>query len=121
VIHHVFRGMHHTARHTHRIVQHIGGYYFRNPEKIIDHGSTAVSCGGIAGKVAGKAILTGGYHAGRLTLEHGPTAVKFGGEVAAKSGVMIGKMVWTHGPTVAKHSARFMMKSALKGFKLLSS
>src|SRR5690242_10887307 len=120
MIHHVFRGIHHTTRYSHRLVRHIGGYYFRNPDKIMDHGSAAVSIGGVAGKAAGKAVLAGGYHAGRLTLKHGPTAVKFGGRVATKSGVAIGKMVWTHGPTVAKHSAKFMVKSALKGFRLIS-
>jgi hypothetical protein len=47
--------------------------------------------------------------------------VKAAGNLAAKGGVHIGKMVWTHGPTVAKHTANFMVKSALKGFKLISS
>ncbi|WP_433964627.1 hypothetical protein [Tunturiibacter gelidiferens] len=63
------------------------------------------------GKAAGKAVLTGGYHAGRLTLKHGPTAVKFGGNVAAKSGIAIGTMVWTLGPKVAKHSANLHERS----------
>ena len=39
----------------------------------------------------------------------------------AAAAVQVGKMVWTHGPTVAKHTANFMVKSALKGFKLISS
>jgi hypothetical protein len=65
--------------------------------------------------------MYGGYHAGRLTVKHGPTVVKAAGNLAAKGGVHIGKMVWTHGPTVAKHTANFMVKSALKGFKLISS
>lgn len=90
MIHHIFRGAHHTIRHTHRLF-------------------------------TGNALLKGGYHAGRLTAQHGPTIVKAAGHVAARGGVHIGKMAWTHGPTVAKHTARFMVKSALKGFKLLSS
>ena len=110
MIHHVFRGIHHTARHSHRVLNHIGGYYFRNPNKILDHDSTVAGIAGSVGKTVGHA-----------TIKHGPKLVKAGGHVAVKGGVHISKMVWTHGPTVAKYSAKFMAKSALNGLKLLSS
>lgn len=117
MIHHISRGIHHTFRNSRKLIQHISGYYSRNPDKIINHASASVS----VGRTAGKAVLAGGYHAGRLALKHGPTVVKFGGMVAARSAVKIGTMAWTHGPTIAKHSAKFMAKSAVKGFKLFSS
>jgi hypothetical protein len=121
VIHSVFHAIHHSIKHSHRVVNSIGGYYARNPHKIIDHGSNVIGYGGTAAKMTGKALAYGGYHAGRLTVKHGPTVVKAAGSLAAKGGVHIGKMVWTHGPTVAKHTTNFMVKSALKGFKLISS
>lgn len=117
----VFRAIHHSIKHSHRLVSSIGGYYARNPHKIRDHGSNVIGYGGTVAKATGKALMYGGYHAGRLTVKHGPTVVKAAGNLAAKGGVHIGKMVWTHGPTVAKHTANFMVKSALKGFKLISS
>ena len=90
VIHHAAKGMYHSGRHVHNLVNKLAGYYVRNPHKIIDHGQAVISYGGMAGKAA----ITGGMH--------------------------IGKMAWTHGPTVAKHAAKFMSKAAIRGFKLFT-
>jgi hypothetical protein len=113
--------VHHTIKHSHRLLSSIGKYYASNPHKILDHGSTLIDYGGMAAKGAGKAVLKGGYHAGSAAIKHGPTVAKVAGHIAAKSAAHIGKMVWTRGPRVAKHTANFMVKSAVKGFKLFSS
>ena len=91
MVHHTVRGIHKMSIHTHKAMHKMLTYYARNPHKIVDHGSTAVSYGGMAAKSAGKAA------------------------------VHIGKLSWTHGPKVAKHTTKFMAKAALRGFKLFSS
>ena len=99
MIHHAIRGFHSATRHTHKLVSHMGGYYFRNPDKAYDHASTAMQGAGLAGKAMGRAAV-----------QYGPTIAKVTGRLALSGGVHIGKMAWTHGPKVAKHSAKFMVK-----------
>lgn len=103
----------HHAHKLGRALHSLSTYYARNPDKIIDHGSTAANYGGQALGATG-----------RFAMKHGPTAAKhtaiFTGKIAGKATVHISKMVWNHGPKVAKHTTKFMVKSAIKGFKLFS-
>ena len=94
MIHHAARGIHHGTRHVHKLLNHIGGYYLRNPHKALDHGFTAATYGVEASEVVGRAAINGGVH--------------------------VSKLAWRHGPTVAKHSAKFMTRVAIKGFRLFT-
>jgi hypothetical protein len=95
MIHHAVRGAHHGVRHLSSLTKHIGGFYARNPHKIVDHAQIAANYGGTAAKLVGTGAIKGSVH--------------------------IGKMVWTHGPTVAKHTGRFMQRGAISGFKLFTT
>jgi hypothetical protein len=95
----------------HRIIRHIARYYAANPQNAVSHGSSAIKA---ASRIHVPTVLK---HSAKLGGKAAFHTAKFGGKAA----VHIGKLTWTHGPRVAKHTTKFMVKAALKTFKLFKS
>jgi hypothetical protein len=95
----------------HRIIRHIARYYASSPQNALSHGSSMISA---ASRIRVPTVLKHGARLGGRAALH---TAKFGGRAA----VHIGKLTWTHGPRLAKHTTKFMVKAALKTFRLFKS